>query len=151
MMPTPLRKLKAFTYSAACISSNSGVTLCPVAFHRTEVQAESHAVILQTFALSSWDILNIFDYLVHKILIFKLFHELGHVIWGYPPISVTKNSTSTCHQGRKPFQWKVSFMFRNTGSSGTEDSHKPPQVHGVHILSLCSSKHVLKYICLQYI
>lgn len=26
-----------------------------------------------------------------------------------------------------------------------------PQVHGVHILSLCSSQHELKYICLQYI
>lgn len=121
-----------------------------VAFYRTEGQAESHAVILQTFALSSGDILNIFDYLVHKILI-KLFHELGHVIRGYPPISITKNSMSTCHQGQKPFQWKVSFMFRNKGSSGTEDSHKPLQVHGVHILSLCSSKHELKYICLQYI
>lgn len=43
MMPTPLRKLKAFKYSAACITSNSS-QLCSVAFRRT-VQPASHAEI----------------------------------------------------------------------------------------------------------
>lgn len=122
VMPTPLRKLKTFMYVSPAIQESA----CVLCFHRTEVQAESHSLILQTFALSSWDILNILDYLVHKILIFELFHEWDYFIWGCPTIGITKNSTSTCHQGQNPFQWKVSFMFRSKGSSGTEDSHKPP-------------------------
>lgn len=62
--------------------SNSRVSSSSNPLHKTEVQDGSRAKIvqmLQMCSLSSWSILNIFDYLLYQILTFKLIHELSHI------------------------------------------------------------------------
>lgn len=76
------RKLRIFKSSTtyALAIQESAHLLTPS--HKTEVQDGLSAKILQMLqmcSLSSWSILNIFDYLLYQILTFKLIHELSHI------------------------------------------------------------------------